>query len=244
MTSSPLAPNPSASSAAGGLFAGSKKTLGRDAFLQLLVAQLSNQDPLNPQEGHEFAAQLAQFSSVEQLANIGGTLAAHSDLLAKLAAQAEASASQQAQQAEALGLQGDLASAAGLIGQTVEARGGHAVWDGATPATLGVSLKAPAASVQVVVRDAAGRAVRTLSLGHLGAGRHTPTWDGLTDDGQTAPPGAYSFTIEAAGPDGGAVPATPFTRGRVDRVTIEPDGVRFWIGPRGAPMSDLISLVS
>ena len=42
-------------------------SLGRDEFLKLLVAQLRNQDPLNPMDGKDMAAQLAQFSSVEQL---------------------------------------------------------------------------------------------------------------------------------------------------------------------------------
>lgn len=44
--------------------------LGKDAFLQLLVAQVSNQDPLNPTSDTEFVAQLAQFSSLEQMQNM------------------------------------------------------------------------------------------------------------------------------------------------------------------------------
>ena len=44
--------------------------LGRDAFLQLLVTQLRNQDPLQPVENGEFLAQLAQFSSLEKLTDI------------------------------------------------------------------------------------------------------------------------------------------------------------------------------
>ncbi len=45
-------------------------SLGKDDFLKLLVAQLSHQDPLNPQDGSEFVAQLTQFSSLEQLISI------------------------------------------------------------------------------------------------------------------------------------------------------------------------------
>ena len=48
--------------------------LGRDAFLQLLTTQLANQDPLQPQNDTEFIAQLAQFSSLEQLTQMRGTL--------------------------------------------------------------------------------------------------------------------------------------------------------------------------
>ena len=48
--------------------------LGRDAFLQLLTTQLSHQDPLQPQDNGEFIAQLAQFSSLEQLTSMRTTL--------------------------------------------------------------------------------------------------------------------------------------------------------------------------
>ena len=50
--------------------------LGKDAFLKLLVAQLKNQDPMAPQDGKEMAAQLAQFSSVEQLQTLNATMSA------------------------------------------------------------------------------------------------------------------------------------------------------------------------
>jgi flagellar basal-body rod modification protein FlgD len=49
--------------------------LGRDAFLKLLVTQLQHQDPTQPQADGEFLAQLAQFSSLEQLTTIQTTLA-------------------------------------------------------------------------------------------------------------------------------------------------------------------------
>ena len=49
--------------------------LGREAFLQLLVTQLAHQDPMQPQSDSEFIAQLAQFSSLEQLTTIQSTLA-------------------------------------------------------------------------------------------------------------------------------------------------------------------------
>jgi len=53
-----------------------KDQLGRDAFLNLLVTQLQHQDPLQPQANGEFIAQLAQFSSLEQLTTMSETLEA------------------------------------------------------------------------------------------------------------------------------------------------------------------------
>lgn len=50
------------------------KELDKEAFLKLLIAQLSNQDPLNPMEDREFIAQMAQFSSLEQMTNMSKTL--------------------------------------------------------------------------------------------------------------------------------------------------------------------------
>jgi flagellar basal-body rod modification protein FlgD len=48
--------------------------LGKDAFFKMLIAQMRNQDPLNPMDGTAFAAQLAQFSSLEQLTNLNEAL--------------------------------------------------------------------------------------------------------------------------------------------------------------------------
>lgn len=57
------------------------QTLGKDQFLSILVTQLKNQDPMQPMEDKEFIAQMAQFTSVEQLMNISSQLNAMSQSL-------------------------------------------------------------------------------------------------------------------------------------------------------------------
>lgn len=57
----------------------SNNNLDKDAFLLLLTTQMSNQDPLNPMEDKEFIAQLAQFSSLEQMQNLNKTFSAASE---------------------------------------------------------------------------------------------------------------------------------------------------------------------
>ena len=61
------------------------QTLGQEDFLLMLVTQLNNQDPLNPMEGSEFAAQLAQFTSVEQLLSLNKTLSGQGEMFTLLA---------------------------------------------------------------------------------------------------------------------------------------------------------------
>ncbi|MEN6370668.1 MAG: flagellar hook capping FlgD N-terminal domain-containing protein [Armatimonadota bacterium] len=57
------------------------KSLDKDAFLKLLTTQLQNQDPMNPMQDTEYIAQLAQFSSLEQMTNTNTNLQSIKDLI-------------------------------------------------------------------------------------------------------------------------------------------------------------------
>jgi flagellar basal-body rod modification protein FlgD len=74
MAVDPTSGTSGSSSAATGLTSSATSGLDKNAFLQLLVTQLSHQNPLQPQEDGAFIAQLAQFSSLEQLTDMNSTL--------------------------------------------------------------------------------------------------------------------------------------------------------------------------
>ncbi|GAB5537435.1 MAG: flagellar hook capping FlgD N-terminal domain-containing protein [Rubricoccaceae bacterium] len=218
--------------------------LGRDEFLQLLVAQLRNQDPSSPQQGHEFAAQLAQFSSVEQLTNIGSAMASQSDQLTALASALEGIQAGQATMADQLSGRIDLQAASSLVGQTVEVASGAIDWTGSGDVPLQVRLDEEVREVSITIRDASGTAIRTIRAGTHSAGDHAFSWDGALDDGSPAPEGAYTADVTAVGADGTPASATPFTRGTVDRLTVESGGVRLWIGDQPVPFDALLSVRS
>lgn len=204
--------------ATGALTGGSSQVMGKDEFLRLLVTQLSNQDPLSPMDGQQFAAQLAQFSSVEQLMNIGSTLAGNGEMNALLAQSINSGV------------------AAGLIGKTIEADTNTVGWSGEGEARLGFELGGDAEKITLTIRNEAGVVVRTMELDPHGAGTHTTVWDGKDDAGSTVAKGAYTFEVTATGADAAPVEASVFVEGRVDRVTFGRDGILLWLGEASVPM--------
>jgi flagellar basal-body rod modification protein FlgD len=172
----------------------------QNRFLTLLVAQLENQDPLNPLENTEMTSQLAQMSTVQGIEQLNSTLAS---LVSGLA-------DTQAVQASA------------LIGKTVLVPGGNlSLVDG--EAYGGVYLSAPADEVTVKVYDASGNLVQTQSLGKADAGSLLFSWDGSTSSGEAAPDGNYSFKV-AASMNSATVGSSAMQLGMVSALTRMTDG--------------------
>lgn len=147
----------------------------QNRFLTLLVAQLENQDPLNPLENTEITSQLAQMSTVEGIEQLNTQLTSLVDSLAQT----------QAVQASA------------LIGNTVLVPGdGLTLSDG--EAYGGVNLASAADEVTVSILDSTGKVVQTQTLGANEAGNVLFSWDGATSSGETAPDGSYAFTVSAS----------------------------------------------
>ncbi|MDZ4700620.1 MAG: flagellar hook capping FlgD N-terminal domain-containing protein [Rhodothermales bacterium] len=203
----------------------SNDTLDRDDFLLLLVTQLSNQDPLNPMDGQQFAAQLAQFSSLEQLININDGMATNAQLNGLLAQSINSGV------------------AAGLIGKEVEAVGDTFTFNGEESQTMHYELEHAAAAVSIDVFDEAGRKVRTIDAGPQGKGERSGAWDGKDEAGETVPAGKYTFKVNATDSTGASITATQLMRGTVDRVSFSQGGILLWIGDESIVMGNVRSVI-
>jgi flagellar basal-body rod modification protein FlgD len=150
--------------------------LGKNEFLNLLVAQLNNQDPLSPQDNGEFIAQLAQFSQVEGIGKLNTSM---ESLLSGY------------QSSQAL-------QASSLVGRKVIVPTDKAVVD--TKETFKASLVLPASSSNVYVNvfDKAGSTVSRVNLGAQAAGNVSFMWDGKDASGNLLPPGTYKFQAQAS----------------------------------------------
>ncbi|ORL49099.1 flagellar hook assembly protein FlgD [Pseudomonas putida] len=175
--------------------------LGKDAFLQLLVTQMKNQNPLDPQENGEFVAQLAQFSSLESMQSLN-------DSVTYIAA----------------GLQSSQAlQASSLVGRNVIVQTDKAVVDTSKDMKGTVNLTSSSTATSVGIYDKDDNLVRTLDLGTQKAGKVDFTWNGLNDDGEAAPAGTYTFKATAS-IDGKATAMTTNLPASVTSVTMGTNG--------------------
>ncbi|MEC7785974.1 MAG: flagellar hook capping FlgD N-terminal domain-containing protein [Nitrospinota bacterium] len=174
-------------------------SLGKNDFLKLLVAQLEHQDPLSPQEGQEFAAQLAQFSSLEQLTNVNDNLKA----------------------GQAFDLAMSNSSMINLIGKTVDAPGnGFELGEDETE-TLKFSLSQDSKAVTINVYDSTGVNVASLNIGALSSGVKDFAWSGKDAKGSQLPAGTYSFDILAQDATGNFIETQTFAAGSVTDIIFE-----------------------
>jgi|SRR5450631_217590 flagellar basal-body rod modification protein FlgD len=179
-------------------------------FLTLLVAQLNNQDPLNPVDNSQLTTQMAQISTVTGINNLNTSV---TNLMAQLQ---QSSAIQSAQ------LTGH---AVMVAGSNLALNSGTAASGAATLAAVGgYSLSGAAQNVSVTVSDSSGTAIRTIQLGPQAAGFQDFTWDGTTDAGATAAAGNYQFTVTATASTGAAVTAAGYNLQPIVGAVPQPDG--------------------
>jgi flagellar basal-body rod modification protein FlgD len=166
----------------------------QDKFLNLLVAQLKNQDPLSPMDNAQVTSQLAQINTVQGIESLNTTL---QTLMGSY------STSQSMQ-------------AASLVGRYVFTEGKDMNLSSGV-GVAGFTLDSPADKVTITVTSPGGQVVHTATMSNLDAGTNTFQWDGKTDSGGTSADGNYTFAVTATN-QGQKVTSTPLTVARVDSV--------------------------
>lgn len=154
---------------------GGANELGQEDFLRLLVAQMQNQDPVNPVENNEFLGQIAQFSMVSGIEDMSSSFG---------------------------GFQTDFFSnqamaAAQLVGKEVLVNNPAVSFEEGQQVGGSIEANASLHSVNINVYSAAGDLVRVIDYGSLKPGLHEINWDGLTDEGDAAESGDYLIEATA-----------------------------------------------
>ena len=178
------------------------QALGKDAFLQLLVTQLKNQNPLSPQDNGAFVAQLAQFSSLEGINTLNDSVNNISSNFS----------SSQALQASS------------LVGRSIIIQSDKAMVD--TSKSMNGSVEVPSAvgNVSVKITDKDGNVVRTVDMGAQSAGSQSFIWDGKNEKGEIAPAGTYTFNASTKNDKGDAVALATSLPATVTSVTLSKTG--------------------
>lgn len=196
--------------------------LDKDAFFKLMLAQMKNQDPTNPLKPHEMSAQLANFSSLEQMSNINQTLTEMKN------------GQKPTEQFQVISLIGK--AVAGDSGKVVRSKGDK-------DHDVNFSLPKAAAEVEVKVRNSAGDLVRTYALKNLKEGANRVTWNGLDDKSAATPPDEYSVFIEAKGSDGRKMAVKTDFEGVITGVNYTPEGPVMLVGNQTVRLKDLRKIV-
>ncbi|MCH8327476.1 MAG: hypothetical protein IID15_03005 [Candidatus Marinimicrobia bacterium] len=198
-------------------------SIDSEQFLTLLVAQLRNQDPLEPMSNQEFAAQMAQFGQLERLANIDDSL-------------------KESLRAQVLSTQAVTNTmAAALIGKEVLAVG-DSVELSQDGAVLNVSLSGPAETVTIKIYDNDGKLVRTIGQEDMPIGANTIAWDGLDNAGDALESGTYVYEVVAVDASGKLVDAILASSGIITGVSYEGGVATLMVGDRRFAMGDVISI--
>lgn len=150
--------------------------LGQDAFMQLLITQMNNQSPLDPQDNTQFISQLAQFSSLEGIQQLNNTVSATAS---------------QFRSAQAL-------QASSMVGRSVFVPANSGTLQSNGSISGFVELDGYTNNLRISVYNGAGELVRQIDMGSQNSGEVEFKWDGKNDKGEQLPAGSYTLRAEAS----------------------------------------------
>ncbi len=172
--------------------------VSRDEFLRLFTKQLQYQDPLNPLESKEFTAQLAQFSSLEQLININKNIDSLKEYQQTL----------------------NQAFSTNLIGRAVKTEGDRLHFQG-SPVEFSYSLDEPVNSLTINIYNDKGVLVKSIDFGPMDAGKRKYIWDGTDDNGSEVADGDYKVEVIGINKEGSSITASTEVNSTITGVDFE-----------------------
>ncbi len=189
---------------------------GADRFLKLLVAQMNNQDPLNPMDNAQVTSQLAQINTVKGIDQLNGTMAKLLDRFQT----------------------GGPADAVPMVGRQVLVAGNTLDLPADGVAKAGFDLASGASAVTIEVLDGSGKVIESQVRKNVQAGIQTFEWDGAAG-GKTMPAGTYGLRVTAVS-GGRPVDAIPLTAATVQAALKTSSGTSLQLGGLGSrPLSDV-----
>ncbi|PID29912.1 MAG: flagellar hook capping protein [Candidatus Cloacimonadota bacterium] len=172
-------------------------SMKKDDFLKLLITQMKYQDPMNPADNTQMAAQLAQYSQLETLNNMHETMKTNLVMSQSM----------------------NNSYMTSLIGKDIKAYGNSFSFAG-KPVELDFYLSSTA-DAEIKIYDKNGKHVDTLESKNMQGGNRSLTWDGLDESGNSLEEGEYTFSVEAVDASGNPVSTDTFTTGIAAGITYE-----------------------
>ncbi|ANQ54206.1 flagellar hook capping protein FlgD [Thermosipho affectus] len=198
---------------------GVKKELDKEAFLELLVTQLKNQDPLEPLKDREFIAQMTQLSTLEQITNMSESVQKFVESSASLYR----------------------AQVSSMVGKYAVVKSNIIELKNGVTNTQVFKLEEPS-HVILKIYDENGKIVKEEDLGNLEAGMQTFLWDGRNNDGVALPDGIYNFGLYTVQPDGSLSEISAMDGGKVEAVQFKDNDVYVLVNGNLYPINSIIEI--
>jgi len=199
-------------------------SMKKDEFLKLLVEQLKHQDPMSPMNSQDFASQLAQFSSLEQLTNMSGMM-------------------EESMQVDLMLTQAiNNTMATTFIGKGVSASGNRIYYVKDQPVEISFQLNRQAEKVSINILDNAGNVINEIKLGATSKGIHHVDWNGENLNGRSVPQGEYDFQIIAEDSNGDSVDYVPMINGIITGIKYTDGTAVFVVNDKEIPFNQVIEI--
>lgn len=208
----------------GGTQTTGSKSLGKDDFLQLMITKLRYQDPLNPMDDADFIAQLAQFSTLEQMNNIAEGIATSN-------------------QWDFLQMQSiNNSMATGLIGKDIKATYNGVYVDATNNPQITYTTDEFVTDVEFTVRDAAGNMIATLKDSNIEPGVNSIEWDGRDNQGNRVEQGYYTIEVSATNGSGQTIKPRLSLIGTVETIVYREGAAFLRVNGTEIPLGDVTAV--